>query len=261
MNPADAMRYLVDRGHFVPGFDEVAPFPIPALISEEMPADESLALWEAARLHAPGTGYAPVLVGAEPMAEWFAGKRWSSFLKRISTSRKRYAADPAAVRASLEARLADRFSPQVIERLREEMETVRPAWLVRSGGEPAQPLEMEPSRFVAGGEPVRCLLLRCPPAEVPIYLGLGGWNGSPDPHEQAQLLAGWHARHGTSIVHVGRGSVAMFSERPPVRIDELRPLLWETFLYCYDAVFQDADGTFASLRRMLSSPWWCFSWD
>jgi hypothetical protein len=273
VNAADAMRYLADRGLRVPSFDDVdrftgLPFPVTALISEEMTGDESLAVWHAARSHTRRTGLVPVLIGAEPMIEWFNGEWGSVLIERISAFREASKADPHLIRAALEARLAERFSAQVIERLRGEMAAVRPAWLVRCGRsciaprDPGfGPVDMDAQRFLSDEEPVRCVLLGCRPHEVPVYLGLGGWNGSPEPHEQAMLLKGFGQRHGTQIVHIGRGAVEMYSPRPPARIDELRVLLWEAFLYCFDAAFQDEDSTFRHLRGMLSQEWWCFSWD
>lgn len=209
----------------------------------------------------PGLGLVPLLVGAEPMIDDLDRLGTRAAGQRIRGRVKRAAGDPQAVRATLEARMAERFSPVVLERLRAEMEAVRAAWLVKPGAAPPAVPDPQPERLFDQSEPVRCLLLGCAPWEVPLYVGLGGHSGSPLPHEQAILLRAWHERHGVALVHVGRGDVAMHAQRPVARVEDLRPLLWEVFLYCYDAAFQDVDGTFAGLRRMLASPWWKFGWD
>jgi hypothetical protein len=264
VRPAEAMRALSRRGLKVPRFDELDgftghPFPIPALVSDEMDAADSLHLWAEAR-STPGLGLSPLLVGAEPMLDDLGRLDTLAATRRIRDRIRRASAPPERVLAARAGRLADRFSPVVLQRLAGEMASIRPAWRVGPGAEPpsmdaASVLQMDP------GEPVRCLLLGCAPWEIPLYLGLGGRSGAPEPHEQAVLLRGWHERHGAALVHVGRGAVAVYADRPARRIEELRPLLWEVFLYSHDAVFQDHDGAFGGLRRMLAQPWWLFSWD
>lgn len=278
MKPAEALRMLARDGAPLGRFDEVdrftdLPFPVPALISEPMDAEEGLAVWGAAHRLRGSTGLVPVLLGAEPMIDWFLGKGGSaerfgqpcdqgvpfqgrkgrSALARIR-QRPALPPQPGPVLEVLADRLRERFSADVVDQLWSQMMTIRPVWAPRSDG-------LRPtSAFEHDGEPVRCVLLGCPPWEVPLFLGLGGWNGSPGPAEQAVLLRGWQQRHQATLLHVGRGTVDLWVERPAVRLDEVRPLLWEVLLYCCDAVFAD-DDAFAGVRQMLASPRWSFAWD
>lgn len=271
MNGSEAMRYLEGRGLVLPAFEEVDRYlgtdvslPIPAFISEEMGPEASLALWSAAREHMPTTRLVPVLLGAEPMIDWASPRRLRQLPERIARNRAAAARPPHAVLARVEARLAKRFSRQVVDRLHTAMDNVRPAWLVRPGAAPpAHDFggDADAMRFLAAPEPIRCVLLGCAPWESPLYLGLGGWNGSPRPHEQALLLRAWWERHGAQLVHVGRSSVELYAERPAVRIEAMRELLREVLLYCHDAAFQDADDSFPTLRTMLAGNWWTFWWD
>ncbi len=266
MNTAEAMRYLNDRGARIPRFEDIDrfigfEFPIQAMMTEALPADESLKLWQTARAHAPRTGLVPVLVGAEPMIDWFAGADCEEVLERLHAHRAQ--SPSAAVLETLEQRAIQRFSASVVEQLRAEMNAIRPAWRVLPGhGAEYVGHETDGAPdFLAEEEEVRCILLQCPAVDVPIYLGLGGWNDSPQPHEQSAIFSRWNARFGTQIAHVGRSSIGLWSTRPPTRIDEYRELLWETFLYCHNTAFQDGDATFSGVRQMLAQPWWSFFWD
>jgi hypothetical protein len=281
------MRYLEDQGLLVPMFDEVErvlgrglPFPVPALISEELSAGAALALWAASREHTRKTGLVPVLLGAEPMVDLappdpsragrdvMSARGWARMMGNIRKNQAAAAHETfESVVAELEGRVVDRFSAQVVERLREAMQQIRPVYLVRPDqvtagpGVADEPAQVAPYEFLADPEPVRCILLGCRPWETPLYLGFGGRGACPPPPMQAIVLRRWWKNHGTEIVHIGRSTVAMHSARPPQRIDALRPLLWDVFLYCYDAVFRDADDSFAELRTMLAGNGWQFWWD
>jgi hypothetical protein len=214
-------------------------------LSGDLPAEDALDTWEAARVEMGSTRLVPVLLGAEPMIH---GRQVRGPLPPV---------DALAVRDALENALVARFSRPVVDRLRAEMAAIRPAWLARSGGSPPGERDLVP---FDPGEAVRCALIRGEPWEVPLRLGVGG-EGLPEPREHAAILHGWWRDHGAMIAHVGRGELAIHVERPPVRVEDFPPLLWDTLLYCCDAVFQDEDASFAGLRRMLAGPWWSFGWD
>jgi len=265
MNTAEAMRYLHDRGAHIPRFEEIDrligfEFPIPAMMTEALPADECLQLWETARQHQPRTRLVPVMIGAEPMIDWFAALDCEEVVHRVHTLRAQ--GRSTDVLETLEQRAIERFSGQVVSTLRSEMFAVRPAWRVTSerSHEPCNTDAEQFLPFLSEEESLRCILLQCEPADVPLYLGFGGWNDSPAPDEQSAMLARWQARFGVQIGHIGRSGVSLFSTQPPSKIDEYRQLLWETFLYCHNTAFQD-DATFSGVRQMLAQPWWSFFWD
>jgi hypothetical protein len=204
-------------------------------------------LWHEARRVGARSGFVPVLLGPEPMVDWTPRPAPAAALLPLVEDR-------------LRARACARFSPQVVSRLRAEMDALRPAFLVK-GGMPDNCDSPPSSPVFDDSEAVRCVLLGCRAHEIPLWLGLGGWNDSPEPDEQAAVLAAWGERHGTNILHIGRSHVAMWSDRPPRRIEEFRALVWESFLYCWDSAFQDRDANFGGLRRMLGGASWTFCWD
>lgn len=282
MKPAEAMRVFEREGVPVPRLDEVdrftdVPFPVPALLSEAMPVDEAVALWQSARRHRLITGLVPVLLGAEPMIDWFGaagpvrerfgqpqdadapfrGRPGRLALNRIRR-RPPIPSDARGTFAQLEATLAERFSGPVVAALRGEIDAIQPVWAAH-GGEGIDNNSL--LGFEHDDEPVRCALIECQPYELPLFLGLGGFNGSPGPLDQAVILREWGARHDAELLHIGRGTIDMWAERPAVRLDDVRALLWEILLYCCDAAFQDADEAFGGLRRMLATPRWTFAWD
>lgn len=278
MKTGEALRILATDGAPLPRFEDVDrftdhAFPVPALLSEPLPADEGAAVWAAADRRAAVTGLVPVLLGEEPMIDWFPhpgalrerfgrssaadepfqGRAGPAALARVRANPP-VPDDAGPVLAWMAEQARQRFSAEVVDRLWAQMTRLRPVWRA-DAPPPSAP------RFEDEEEAVRCALIGAPSWELPRWLGLGGFNDSPEPLEQGVFLRRWHHAHGARLLHIGRGTVDLWVDRPATTVRLVRERLWDVFLYNPDAVFADTAGTFDALRTMLAGPRWTFSWD
>lgn len=97
--------------------------------------------------------------------------------------------------------------------------------------------------------------------EVPAYLGFGGWNAYPDPHEHVAVLRRWHERYGVELFLVETDVLALAVGRLPETEEEARALAWEYFLYDEDSVYQGAETLGALASLLANARFWHFWWD
>lgn len=98
-------------------------------------------------------------------------------------------------------------------------------------------------------------------AEIPAYLGLGGWNACPPAENMVAALRQWNKDYGAELVAVSRDTMELRVARRPATREEAFKLARQQAMFCSDVV-EDPDDMLEELAASLMiSDWWLFWWD
>jgi hypothetical protein len=218
-----------------------------------------------------GAVYALTRPGAEAEAAWFAlreavgGRGWWPVLLGSEAGLDRIAEDMAF---NLEG-----TSPRAV--LARSLEVDVDAWLAeRETGEWPDEAEWEAAptpihNFTAtsdvlSGVPLDRVTIALVPAaswEVAAWLGIGGWNECPSPHEHVALHRRWHERYGAEVASYTGDVVELYVTRPVADEAEAEAVAREHYIYCYDVVDQGCGTMEVLAGSILGATVWYFWWD
>lgn len=93
------------------------------------------------------------------------------------------------------------------------------------------------------------------------YLGFGGWNSCPYPHEQVAAFRYWNARYGLVLAGLSGDVLNVRTSRAPRTRDDALSLAREQYEFCSDIVDQGVETLDALAAGLMSNNWWYFWWD
>ena len=99
------------------------------------------------------------------------------------------------------------------------------------------------------------------PWEAAAWLGIGGWNDCPNPHEHVALHRSWHERYGAEMATYSRDVVELHVRRPVTDADEAMRVAREHYVYCTDIVDQGTGTMQVLADSLLGATVWYFWWD
>jgi len=102
----------------------------------------------------------------------------------------------------------------------------------------------------------RVVRLATTPARALMYLGFGGWNDCPNPHEQARVWEHWANTVGGAPALVEEDALTAIIERPPATRDALVRMAREVTTYCGDSVIEGRLPLLAMLYRSTNVRFW-----
>lgn len=98
-------------------------------------------------------------------------------------------------------------------------------------------------------------------AEAPAYLGFGGWNDCPHPHEHVAALRYWREKYGVELVGLSGDTLNLRAARRAGARAEALALAMEQYEYCTDIVEQGVASIEALAATLMAEDWWFFWWD
>jgi hypothetical protein len=108
--------------------------------------------------------------------------------------------------------------------------------------------------------PARLLLIDAETHEVPLVLGLGGFNRCPAPEDHAVVFRHLEEMYGCKPIGVARDTVIFSVARPPKTLTALRRAAWTRFLYGDPSLYSGPRGLCELALESRGSRWLCW-WD
>jgi hypothetical protein len=99
------------------------------------------------------------------------------------------------------------------------------------------------------------------PYEAPAYLGFGGWNAAPLPHEIVAVLREWGTEYGAVPIAITGDVLECIVDRPPQTQEAAFKLAAEQYIFCDDIVGQGTQTVRRLAMEIWRSPTWFFWWD
>lgn len=93
------------------------------------------------------------------------------------------------------------------------------------------------------------------------YLGFGGWNANPFPHEHVSAFRSWNAKYDLELVGMSNDVLNLRCRRPPRTRDEAMQLAREQYEFCPDILQQGFPSAEALAAQLMGDEWWYFWWD
>lgn len=108
------------------------------------------------------------------------------------------------------------------------------------------------------GNGARVIRLATTPARALLYIGFGGWNACPRPHQQARTWEHWASTHSAVPVVLGEDTLAGIVASPITSRDALVRFAREVVSYCSDSTIEGYLPLLAMSWRQASLWFW---WD
>lgn len=99
------------------------------------------------------------------------------------------------------------------------------------------------------------------PAEVPIFLPMGGFNLCPTPPEQAAIFRYWHATYGAVPYAVSFDSWVLLASNQQMDREQARMLAREHFAFCEELYTMGEIGPAEYAAMIRNAQAWYFWWD
>ena len=117
------------------------------------------------------------------------------------------------------------------------------------------------SAYAAPDDPLESCVLAvvhdAAPADVPAYIGFGGFNSCPPPNVHVAFLRDWQRRFGAVPAAVTHDVIELFVPRPIATAADAWTVACEHGEYCGEDTAIDAERAL----RIWQSPYWYFWWD
>lgn len=93
------------------------------------------------------------------------------------------------------------------------------------------------------------------------YLGFGGWNANPFPHEHVAAFRRWNEKHDLELVGMSADELNLRCRRRPASRADAMSLARELYELCPDLLEQGAPSAEALAAQLMGDEWWYFWWD